>query len=59
MLRTSSEALSEVQPLQHHAGDALIVFAGRIGNREELKGALALNGCCCETDTDVEVVLNS
>jgi len=59
MLRSTSEAEHESQPLYDKAAQLCIVFDGRLDNREELVAMLETAGCVPRDGTDAEIVLRS
>lgn len=56
---TTPESLHEQQPLLLEDGSAVLVFAGRIDNRGELRRDLLAHGLPLRDDTDAELVLRS
>jgi asparagine synthase (glutamine-hydrolysing) len=59
MLRTTHEALAETQPLANESQSIVLVFDGRLDNREELKVALNRLGILLRSETDAELVLRA
>ena len=58
-LCTTPESLHEKQPLQNESGTAVLVFAGRVDNRQDLRTDLLSHGCMLRDDTDAELVLKA
>ena len=59
MLRTTPESLDETQPLISDDGALVLVFDGRLDNRDELKRTLTLQGMAPRSSTDAELVLGA
>ncbi|MBK6555911.1 MAG: hypothetical protein IPG16_01345 [Comamonadaceae bacterium] len=59
MLRTTPESLGETQPLISDDGQLILVFDGRLDNREELSHELQLQRIEQRTSTDAELVLGA
>ncbi len=59
MLRTTPESLEETQPLLSDDGALVMVFDGRLDNRDELKQTLMLQGMAPRSSTDAELVLGA
>lgn len=59
MLCTTAEATRERQPLALDDGSAVLVFDGRIDNRQQLHKDLLARGVLPRDDTDAELVLRA
>jgi asparagine synthase (glutamine-hydrolysing) len=59
MLRTTPESQEEHLPLISNDKDLVLVWDGRLDNREELKQALNLAGAITRDNSDAEIVLQS
>ncbi|MCW8132900.1 MAG: asparagine synthase (glutamine-hydrolyzing) [Planctomycetota bacterium] len=55
--RSTPEAIAETQPLQDPAGQAVIVFDGRVDNRADLRNVVQANGGTLRDASDAELVL--
>lgn len=59
MLQTTPEALEEQQPMASRDGTLVLVWDGRLDNRDELRQALSAKGAIVQGNTDPELVLLS
>ncbi|MGD9660813.1 MAG: asparagine synthase-related protein [Porticoccaceae bacterium] len=59
MLRTTPESLAEHQPLLSQDGNLVLVWDGRLDNRQPLIANLRLAGVTPRSNTDAELVLQS
>jgi asparagine synthase (glutamine-hydrolysing) len=59
LLRTTPEDSFDQQPLMDSSGQLVILFDGRIDNREELADKLGLDADQCKVMADSEVVLHA
>lgn len=59
MLRTTHEAVQEVQPLASDTTDVVLVMDGRLDNREELERDFAARGVALRSRSDAELVLRA
>ncbi len=59
MLRTTPESMQERQPLQRVDGRMILVWDGRLDNREALRRKLVAQGASIRDETDAELVLHS
>ena len=59
MLRTTPEAAAEHQPLVSHDGNLVLVWDGRLDNREELRRKLTLERATIRNISDAELALQS
>lgn len=59
MLRTTPESLEEHQPLANEDESLVLVFDGRLDNREELRDELLKQGVWQRTRSDAELVLEA
>lgn len=59
MLRTTPESLDETQPLISRDGNLILVFDGRLDNREEIRRELQKQRLELRTPTDAELVLGA
>ncbi len=59
MLHTTTESLTEKQPLSDQSGELCLVMDGRVDNRQELSWELINKGFFPRTDTDAELVLQA
>ena len=59
MLRTTPESLEETQPLTNEDESLVLVWDGRLDNREELRRSILQSGVCLRNDSDAELVLRS
>lgn len=59
MLRTTPEALEEHQPLTSEDGSLVMVWDGRLDNRDELKRDLSALGVVLRNNSDAELALQS
>src|SRR5271163_4408757 len=59
MLRTTPEAMGELQPLIDEQAGLALTMDGRVDNRDELKDLLEHRGLRFAGDTDAEIVLRA
>jgi asparagine synthase (glutamine-hydrolysing) len=59
MLRSTPESAGERQPLACPQGKRVLVWDGRLDNREDLERELAASGALPKGDSDAEMVLHS
>jgi asparagine synthase (glutamine-hydrolysing) len=59
MLRTTPEAIEEHQPLASQDKNLVLVFDGRLDNRDELRRDLIATGAMLRGNTDAELTLQS
>lgn len=59
MLRTTAESLVEQQPLLSQDGNLVLVWDGRIDNRDDLRRTLISHGAVLRDNSDAEMVLHS
>lgn len=58
-MHSTPQSLYESQPLHDRSGRYVLVFHGRVDNREELQKILASKGVLPRNDTDAEIVLST
>lgn len=58
-LATTSEALLEHQPLENETGHLVLVFDGRLDNRDELRAAVAARDATLRDPSDAELALKT
>ena len=58
-LCTTPESLHEKQPLMNESGTAVLVFAGRVDNWQDLRSELLSSDSILRDDTDAELVLKA
>jgi asparagine synthase (glutamine-hydrolysing) len=59
MLRTTPEALEEIQPLTNEDKSVVLIMDGRLDNREELEQELRRRGMHVRSHADAELVLGA
>lgn len=59
MLRTTPESLDETQPLISDDGTLVLVFDGRLDNRDDIRRAMQLQGITPRSPTDAELVMGA
>ena len=59
MLRTTPESLEETQPLTNEDESLVLVWDGRLDNREELRRSVLQSGARLRSNSDAELVLQS
>ena len=59
MLYTTPESLQETQPYRDESGDLVLIYDGRVDNREELHKDFAAHGLAPRNPTDAELLLRA